>query len=152
MNRRGEIVMSADEQAAFLASVKTIAFTSIDAKGYPHSVAMWFATIDGLIHMTTFGKSQKVLNVRRNPKVAVLAESGAHYSELRGLLIRGRGEIVEDADLCLAILTDIQTRSYGPIDPAATEMMRRQAQKRVALRVHPERIASWDHSKLGGKY
>ena len=26
------------------------------------------------------------------------------------------------------------------------------AAKRVAIRVRPERIASWDHSKLGGVY
>src|SRR5438270_3810712 len=147
MNRRQEIAMTAAEQSAFLAGSKTVILSSIDPLGYPHSVAMWFSVIDGVVHMTTFRKSQKVLNMRRNPKVTLLAESGVTYAELRGLMIRGRAELVEDAELCTAILTDIQSRYYGPVDPSVRDMLRLQAAKRVAIRVHPERIASWDHSK-----
>jgi len=152
MNRRSQIAMTAEEQAAFLASEKTIILTSIDSYGYPHSVAMWFAMIDGLVHMTTFRKAQKVVNIRRNPKVALLVESGENYSELRGLLIRGDAELVEDAELCLAILMDIQSRYYGPTDDSVREILAKQAAKRVAVRIRPNRVASWDHSKLGGVY
>ena len=99
MNRRRDIAMTAEEQTAFLAGSKTLILSTIDGQGYPHSIAMWFSIIDGLVHMTTFRKAQKVLNIRRNPKVSLLAESGTHYSELRGLMIRGRAELVEDAEL-----------------------------------------------------
>jgi len=152
MNRRSQIEMSAAEQAAFLAGSKTIVFSSIDPRGYPHSVAMWFARIDGLVTMTTFRKSQKVLNVRRDPKVSLLAESGAQYSELKGLMIRGRAEIVEDVALCVDVLADIQSRHFGLTDPSVRPILERQAAKRVAIRVHPERVSSWDHAKLGGVY
>ncbi|GBD25250.1 hypothetical protein HRbin30_00565 [bacterium HR30] len=30
--------------------------------------------------------------------------------------------------------------------------MRKQAQKRVVVRIRPRRVSSWDHSKLGGAY
>jgi hypothetical protein len=113
---------------------------------------MWFALIDGIVHMTTFRKAQKVVNMRRNPKVALLAESGTHYSELRGLLIRGDAELIEDVDLCTRILVDIQSRYYGSTDPSVREALKKQAEKRVAVRVPPDRVASWDHSKLGGAY
>jgi len=152
MNRRNQIAMTADEQSAFLANAKTIILTSIDSRGYPHSVAMWFALIDGLVHMTTFRKAQKVLNLQRNPKVALLVESGTHYSELRGLLIRGDAELIEDVDLCTEILVDIQSRYYGSTDSSVRELLRKQAAKRVAVRIRPDRVASWDHSKLGGAY
>ena len=152
MNRRREIALTAEEQTAFLAGSKTLILNTIDGQGYPHSIAMWFSIIDGLVNMTTFRKAQKVLNIRRNPKVSLLAESGTHYSELRGLMIRGRAELVEDAELCTQILTDIQSRYYGSADASVRDLLRAQAAKRVAIRVRPERIASWDHSKLGGVY
>ena len=152
MNRRPLIAMKPEEQAAFLAGIKTVTLSSIDGQGYPHSIAMWFSVIDGLVHMTTFRKSQKVVNIRRNPKVSLLAESGVHYSELRGLMFRGHAELIEDVELCTRILTDIQSRYYGSADGSVRELLRAQAAKRVAIRVHPERIASWDHSKLGGVY
>ena len=144
--------MTSEEQSRFLAAVKTIVLSSIDPRGYPHSVAMWFSIKDGVVHMTTFRKSQKVLNIRRNPKVSLLAESGATYAELRGVMIRGRAEIVEDVELCVDVLADIQSRFYGPVDPSVRDILRERATKRVAIRVPPERIASWDHSKLGGAY
>ncbi len=152
MNRRAEIAMTSEEQSAFLAAAKTLVLSSVDSKGYPHSVAMWFALVDGVVHMTTFRKSQKVLNIRRNPKVSLLAESGATYAELRGLMIRGNAEILDDVNLCTDILADIQSRYYGSNDPSVREILRRQAAKRVAIRVPPERVTSWDHSKLGGVY
>ena len=152
MNRRDQIAMTPEEQTAYLANAKTLILSSIDSHGYPHSVAMWFSMIDGLVHMTTFRKAQKVLNIRRNPKVALLAESGIHYSELRGLLIRGDAELIEDVDLCTEILVDIQSRYYGSTDSSVRELLRKQAAKRVAVRIRPDRVASWDHSQLGGAY
>jgi hypothetical protein len=61
---------------------------------------MWFLLQpDGSVLMTTYGRSQKVMNVRRNPKVALLVESGTRYDELKGVLLRGQAEIVEDEAL-----------------------------------------------------
>jgi PPOX class probable F420-dependent enzyme len=152
MNRRGEIGMAADEQAAFLARSRTILLSTIDGLGYPHSVAMWFALIDGLVHMTSYRKAQKVVNLHRNPKVSLLVESGTEYAELRGLMIRGMGEVVDDADLCTEIFRRIQIKHHGSADASASDVLRHQAAKRVAIRIRPERVASWDHSKLRGAY
>ncbi len=152
MNRRSEIEMTPEESRAYLESAKTLILSTIDGRGYPHSVAMWFSVIGGLVHMTTFRKSQKVVNVRRNPKASLLAESGTDYAELKGLMIRCRTEVVDDVELCLDILTNINTRYTGQLHPSFRDLVRPQAQKRVALRFHPEHISSWDHSKLGGAY
>ncbi len=152
MNRRSEIEMTPEEQRAYLEGAKTLILSTIDGRGYPHAVAMWFSVVDRLVHMTTFRKSQKVVNVRRNPKASLLAESGTQYAELKGLMIRCRTEVVDDVDLCLDILTDINTRYTGQHHPSFRDLVRPQAQKRVALRFHPEHISSWDHSKLGGAY
>ena len=32
------------------------------------------------------------------------------------------------------------------------DVQRRQAEKRAVVRVHPKRVISWDHNKLGGVY
>ena len=49
---------------------------------------------DGSVWMTTYRKSQKAVNVARNPKVALHIESGNTYDTLRGVCIRGNAEIV----------------------------------------------------------
>src|SRR6266852_1929560 len=92
-NRRQQIQLSPDEQAAFFRERKKAALATIDKDGFPHVVAMNYFALDGAFYMTSYGKAQKVVNIRRNPKVALMIEAGDEYAELRGVLIRGRCQI-----------------------------------------------------------
>ncbi|MCX8073278.1 MAG: TIGR03618 family F420-dependent PPOX class oxidoreductase [Candidatus Binatia bacterium] len=152
MHRRKQIEMTEEERAQFLAHARTAAFSTIDPWGYPHTVAMWFAMEGDCPVMTTYAKSQKARNVERNPKVAFMAESGQTYDTLKGVLIRGEAELVREPEYTLAVLKRIHEKMLGALVPGVEEAMRRQAQKRVVVRIRPVRISSWDHSKLGGLY
>ncbi len=153
MNRRKLIAMTPAERKRYVTEAKTIILCTHDPYGYPHAVAMWFhADDDGIIWMTTYRKAQKVLNIRRNPKVALLVESGTTYDALKGVLMRGDAELIDDEDTCVRLLTRIHEKMSGALPEGVDEAMRAQARKRVAIKVTPRRVASWDHSKLGGAY
>jgi hypothetical protein len=149
MKRTARIATRAEEQTTSLARRKTLILSSIDPLGYPHSVGTRWSPFRGVGHMTTFRKSQKAKNLRCSSEISLLAESGVTYAELRGLMVRGRGEILEDTDLC-ASLADIQSRYFDTSDPSASEALRPQASNRVVMRIRAERVSSRDHSKLGG--
>jgi len=152
VHRRALITLTPEEQEQFLKVSKTIILCTIDHRGYPHAVPMWYVEDDSVVWMTTYRKSQKVMNIRRNPKVALLLESGTTYETLKGLMIRGRAQIIDDLDTCVSILSRIHQKMSGALSANLEEAMRAQARKRVALRVAPERVSSWDHAKLGGAY
>lgn len=152
MSRRSTVALTPEEQSKYLEAAKTVILCTIDGRGYPHAVAMWFTVENGAVLMTTYGKSQKAVNIRRNPKVALLVESGEVYDALKGLMIRGRGEVINDPDACVGVLTQVHRKMGGAMQPGIEEAMRVQAQKRVLLRITPEHVSSWDHSKLGGVY
>src|SRR5438874_13043746 len=150
INRRQQIRLSPEEQAAFFRERKKAALATIDKDGFPHVVAMNYFAKDGAFYMTSYGKAQKVVNVRRNPKVALMVESGDSYAELRGVMIRGHCEILEDQDAVQAAFEargEVQSNP-SPVQPGA----RASAPKRVVLKIVPEKVISWDHRKLGGKY
>src|ERR1700720_147332 len=98
MAERPDIGLSVDEQTAFLRGNRKCALATMDRDGFPHLTAMNYVLRDGAIYMTSYGKAQKVVNIRRNPKVAVMVETGNAYAELRGVMVRGHCEIVEGAD------------------------------------------------------
>jgi PPOX class probable F420-dependent enzyme len=152
MSPRRDVGMAPEEQERFLDETRTITLASLGPDGWPHVVAMWFCRIEGRIHMTTFRKSQKAANLRRDPRVTILAESGATYAELRGLMIRGHAELVEDLDLCLDVLRRVREKHFSAEGDGADAALRAQAEKRVVLRIVPRRVSSWDHGKLGGRY
>jgi len=150
MSPRPDIRLDPDEQAAFLRERHKCALATIGADGFPHVVAMNFSVKDGAYYMTSYGKAQKVVNIRRNPKVALMMEAGDAYGELRGMMIRGHCEIVEDAG---AVRATFAARAEAgatraPASPGAVAS----APKRVVLRIVPEKVTSWDHRKLGGRY
>lgn len=153
MNRRSSIEFSPEEEARYLREAKTIILCSIDAQGYPHAVAMWFdVDPDGSVLMTTYAKSQKIRNLRRNPKVTLLAETGTTYDQLKGVMIRGRAELIEDVERCTKLLVRIHLKMGGESLPGIEDAIRERARKRILVRIVPERSSSWDHTKLAGAY
>ena len=152
MNRRKLIELTPAEQEEYLAIRKTVILSTIDARGYPHAVAMWYVMDGPCCLMTTYAKSQKVMNIRRNPKVALLAESGETYDTLKGVLIRGHAELLQDVPLCVSVLSRVHQKMSGSMPEGIEEALTAQARKRVVIKITPERTSSWDHSKLAGVY
>ena len=155
---RKQIRMTSGEATAMLEGTPNLSLATLDRDGYPHLVAMSFALdAHGNIVMTSFGKAQKVINLQRNPRVAVMVEHGLAYDKIKGVMIRGRAEIVEDTNAVLdtmRLVVSKMARIAGrPVEMGGvtiTDTYRRQAEKRVVIRIHPEKWASWDHSKLSG--
>ena len=153
MNRRKAIEIDETERRRYVADAKTMILVSIGGDGYPHAVPMWFVVDDdGTVYMTTYARSQKAVNLRRNPRVALLVESGVTYDQLKGVLVRGTAEVIADVELCVHVLSRVHAKHTGGLAEGVEDLMRAQAQKRVVLKITPERVASWDHKKLGGTY
>ena len=149
VNQRAQIVMSDEEIDAFITGSRTTTCISVGPTGHPHAVAMWYGIVDGAVCFETKAKSQKVANLRRDPRITCLMEAGDVYEDLRGVSLEGTGEIVEDPDFLWRVGVSVYERYMGPYTDemkAAVEFM---LNKRVAVRVHVDRIRSWDHRKLG---
>ena len=147
VNRRRQIRMTAEEQAAFLEENGKAALATLDRDGFPHVVAMGYFFADGAFYMTSYAKAQKVLNIRRNPRVGLMIEAGDAYAELRGVMVRGTCEIIAETEAVRAAI--LRRRGTGLRAPRAGADS---APKRVLLKVTPSKTTSWDHAKLGGRY
>jgi PPOX class probable F420-dependent enzyme len=145
VNRRAAIAMSDTEVLAFLDEERVLTVATIGRDGWPHLMPLWYVVRDGECWGWTYGKSQKVRNLERDPRCTLQVEAGSSYGELRGVMIKARAEIVRAPDVVASVGTGLSAR-YGdgsPVDP-------RVAAKRVALRFGVESVASFDHRKLAG--
>ncbi|WP_280251392.1 PPOX class F420-dependent oxidoreductase [Nocardia abscessus] len=149
VKQRAQIVMSDTEITEFLQRSRIATLATLGPKGTPHLTAMWYALIDGEIWFETKAKSQKAVNLRRDPRVTCMIEAGQTYDQLRGVSIEGRAEIVEDAEKLFAVGVSVWERYNGPYSEEIRPMVEAMLHKRVAVRVVAERTRSWDHRKLG---
>jgi PPOX class probable F420-dependent enzyme len=150
-NQRGQITMSDSEIDQFLVETRTISMATIGATGLPHVVAMWYGLIDGKIYFETKAKSQKAVNLRRDPRIVCSAEAGLSYDQLRGVCIEGVATIIDDntSDEYWAAGVNVWERYNGEYTPETKPMVEFMMNKRVVVRVDPTRVRSWDHRKLG---
>jgi PPOX class probable F420-dependent enzyme len=152
MKRRNLVHMTEDEIRAFLEEERTLQVATIDHDGFPHLVAMWYVLMNNQITFWTYAKSQKAVNLCRDPRLTCMVEAGEHYQELRGVQIKGHALMNDDRDFVQKVGEAIWERYTGPLNESTRPMVTAQAAKRVVVSVQPVEIASWDHRKLGGIY
>ncbi|HEX4978981.1 MAG TPA: pyridoxamine 5'-phosphate oxidase family protein [Acidimicrobiales bacterium] len=153
MSRRDQIRMSDEEVRQFLQDGKTLNVATHGPGGRIHLVAMWYGFFaDGAIGFWTYRKSQKILNLQRDPTMTGLVESGTTYEALKGVELVGRGVVLDDRDSVMAIGESVFERYTGPVNDAARQGIEAVGAKRVAVRFEVDSIVSWDHSKLAGAY
>ena len=156
MSRRNQIAMTDEEITDFLRTSRTIILVSNGKEGYPHPMPMWYAVDDdNAIYMTTFRKSQKIRNLQHDPRVALLVEAGDAYKELKSVVIYTEVELFEDIETTRDILLRISEHRgdlHGGVVEEIRKNMTKTAEKRIGMKFTPDRIISWDHSKLGGIY
>src|SRR5579859_2322418 len=103
MSRRSLITMNEEEIQAFLQEERTLQVATIDHDGYPHLVAMWYVLLDGQVAFWTYARSQKAVNLRRDPRLTCLVETGERYDELRGVQIKGQAIIRDEGETVLRL-------------------------------------------------
>jgi PPOX class probable F420-dependent enzyme len=148
-NERAKIVMTDEEIAEFIEHSRTATMATLQADGRPHLVAMWYAVLDGEIWFETKARSQKAVNLRRDPTITVMIEDGLTYGTLRGMSIDGRAEIVDDPETLLRVGISVWERYTGPYTEEMRPFVDQMMNNRIAVRVVPGRLRSWDHRKLG---
>ena len=152
MSRRSLITMTEEEIQTFLQEQYTLQVATIGRDGYPHLVAMWYILDEGKIVFWTYAKAQKAVNLRRDPRLTCLVETGQHYEELRGVQIKGMATIIDECESVQRYGELIFARYTGPLNEQTRAMVAAQAAKRLIVIVEPVEIVSWDHRKLGGVY
>lgn len=149
MKQRHIVRMTPEEVDGFVHGRRTMTMATLGRDGRPHLVAMWYGFFDGSPAVETYRRSQKVLNLRRDPRITCLVEAGDRYEELQGVQLVGTARIIEDPDLVWQIGADVFSRYQGPVTDETRPLIDIMVKKRVAVVVDVDDVVSWDHRKLG---
>jgi hypothetical protein len=153
VSRRDQIAMSESEVAAFLEEQRVVVVATNGVSGWPHLMPLWYVIRGAELWAWTYGKSQKVRNLERDDRATLQIEAGQQYHELRGVMVEARTVVHREVETVAGVGAEIFERyGGGALGDEFLEVVRAQARKRVALQFVPERVATWDHGKLGGVY
>src|SRR6059058_3273518 len=108
--------MSDEEALGFLDEERTVICATLGRDGWPHLMPLWYVVRDGTLWAWTYGRSQKVRNLERDPRCTVQIEAGGGvYGELRGLMLKAEATIHRDVDTVGGVGVEL-ARRYGGAD------------------------------------
>jgi pyridoxamine 5'-phosphate oxidase-like protein len=157
MSRRDAIRLTDDEVLALLEEERVVVCATNGRHGWPHLMPLWYVvrrTGDGgapELWAWTFAKSQKAVNLGRDPRATLQVEAGVAYDELRGVMLECLVVVHRDLDDVTAFGLELYER-YGTVDDDVRAMVGKQAPKRVVMQFVERTRATWDHRKLGGTW
>jgi PPOX class probable F420-dependent enzyme len=125
----------------YLDTKEVVILGTINADGSPLVTAMWFLHDPASLTLISVDDLQKVRNLRRDPRLHVVAESGTRDAEIKGVAIRGRAEFLGDSAERRALVgrfldkyhPDLERYWGGRAMPA----------NRVMFRVVPDHVRAW---------
>jgi hypothetical protein len=109
---------------------------------------LWFVWDGTSLWLNSIVRSQRWTDLERDPRVAVVVDTGVEFSELRGVELSGTvaqaGDIPRTAapDPGLAAPELLFARKYAGRDEFAPDG------RHAWLRLTPEKLVSWDFRKI----
>ena len=135
--------MSIEEAHEFLDSKPGwIALTTIGPDGFPHTVPLGYFRLANDIVMGVRGNTRKLKNIRDNPKVSLLLESGKSRQDIKGLMVQGTATVHAEAEDTLHYAREAARLRGVPEKDLPTEPRKDAAY----IKVTPTRFRSWDYS------
>ena len=147
--RRGRaIAMTAAELDEFLTAERTCRVATVGRDGRPHVVPLWFVWDGTSLWLNSVVRSQRWTDLQRDPRVAVVVDTGEDYRELRGVELSGALVAVGDvprttaADDALAGPELLFARKYTGSETFVPDG------RHAWVRLTPDKLVSWDFRKL----
>jgi PPOX class probable F420-dependent enzyme len=124
----------------FLAAKEVVVLATVQADGSPLAMPVWLVHGPKTLTMISEASTQKVRNLRRDPRVCVVAESGTS-SDYCGVVIRGRAEFLAESEERRGLVRAFLEKYHPALERRWSG--RAMPSDRVMFRVVPERVQSW---------
>ena len=126
--------------ARFLAAKEVVVLATVSADGGPLAMPMWFLHDGDSMVMISVDGLSKVRNLRKDPRVSVVAETGTRGAEIKNLVVQGRVEILGPTPERAALVERFLAR-YNP-DLEKLWGGRAMPADRVMFRIVPRHVRS----------
>jgi PPOX class probable F420-dependent enzyme len=124
----------------FLATRGVVVLATIQADGSPLAMPVWFLHDAAALTMISETDTQKVRNLRREPRACVVAEAGTP-SDLRGVIVQGRAEFLHESPERQALVHAFLRKYHPALERRWGGMVL--PPDRVMFRIVPTRVTSW---------
>lgn len=127
----------------FLGQQKILRLTTINTKGVPHTVPVWYLYHTKKIYVGTNLKTVKAKNLQQNKNVAFCVDTGVHVPNIYGVMGQGKARLITDKTNIKKIAIKILSRYFRTITNKSMQELLDETD--CVIEITPNRITKWNY-------
>ncbi len=126
-----------------LVEEKILHLATIDKKGIPHVVPVWFMYKKNSIFIGTNTKTRKAQNVARNDKVSFCIDRGVRAPYISGVMCKGDAKLIQKKLRVKELAEEILLRYFSSLeDESAQELLN---DTNCIIKITPNHMKYWSY-------
>ncbi len=129
------------KQDNFLKTQKILRLATIDKKGIPHIVPVWYLYSQKKFYIGTNTRTEKAKNLKKNKRVSFCVDVGVHAPHIYGVMGRGNTKLILEKDKVSNIAKKILKRYFKTLkNKSAKELL---DETDCIIEITPKKLSTW---------
>ena len=128
-------------QDNFLKSQKILRLATIDEKGMPHIVPVWYLYSQKKFYVGTNTRTTKAKNLKKNKRVSFCVDAGVHSPNIFGVMGQANAKLILEKNKVKSIAKKILKRYFRSLkNKSAKELL---DDTDCIIEINPKRLSTW---------
>ena len=130
-------------QDNFLKSQKILRLATINEKGMPHIVPVWYLYSQKKFYVGTNTRTQKAKNLKKNKRVSFCVDAGVHSPDIYGVMGQANAKIILEKTRVKTIAKKILKRYFHSLgNKSAKELL---DDTDCIIEINPRKLSVWKY-------
>ena len=127
----------------FLKKQKILHLATLDKKGNPHVVPVWYLFNSKKLYIGTNSKTEKAKNVKNNSKVSFCVDVGINSPDIFGVMGQGVGKLIIEKNEVARIEKIILLRYFNTLDDKSAKELLEETD--CIIEITPKKYSVWEY-------
>jgi len=128
-------------QDNFLKTQKILRLATIDQKGTPHIVPVWYLYSQKKFYIGTNTRTEKAKNLKKNKRVSFCIDVGIHSPKIYGVMGKGNAKLILEKNKVSSITKKILKRYFQTLEnKSAKELL---DDTDCIIEITPKKLSTW---------
>ena len=127
----------------FLKKQKILHLATLDNKGNPHIIPVWYLFNSKKLYIGTNSKTEKAKNVKNNSKVSFCVDVGINSPDIFGVMGQGVGKLIIEKNEVARIEKIILLRYFNTLDDKSAKELLEETD--CIIEITPKEYSVWEY-------
>ncbi|HJT09428.1 MAG TPA: pyridoxamine 5'-phosphate oxidase family protein [Candidatus Nitrosotalea sp.] len=127
----------------FIRKQKILRLATVNSKGSPHIVPVWYSYINNKFYVGTNTRTTKARNIKHSPKVSFCIDKGVKSPEIVGIMGIGKARLILENRRVKSIAKKILLRYFKSLKNRSAQCLLEDTN--CVIEIMPKKMVSWKY-------